>query len=76
MEALAVKGVEMPVGGAAEPHRLFKHSVEYRGEVARRSVDGLQHLGGRDLSLQCLVTLRFALGKFSLTLGKVTLQIG
>jgi len=43
----------------------------------------LQHLGGRGLPLQRLVTLGFApgkfgfaLGKLSLTLGKVTFEIG
>jgi hypothetical protein len=33
-------------------------------------------LGGRGLPLPRLVTLGFALGKFSLTLGKLTFEIG
>jgi len=62
---------------------LVEHRVEHRREVARRGVDDLQHLGGRSLTLQRLVTLGFALvtlglalGKFSLTLGKLTFEIG
>src|SRR5947208_8673702 len=57
----------MPVGRAAEPHRLFEHGVEYGSEVAGRAVDNLQHLGGRGLLFE-----RFAQGALALlALGDV-----
>ena len=43
--------------------------VEHRREIAGRAVDNLQHLAGRGFPLQ-------RLGKFSLTLGKLTFEIG
>src|SRR6516225_9710728 len=55
MEALAVKGVELPVGGVAKPHRSFEYCVEHRDEITRRGVDDLQHLGGRSLAGEPLV---------------------
>ena len=68
--------MQLAENGAAQAHRPFQHHVEYRPEVAGRGVDDLQYLGGRGLPLQRLVTLGSAVGKFSLTLGKLTLQIG
>ena len=41
--------------GFAQPHRLFQHRVEHRRQIAGRSVDNLQHLGGRGLLLQRLL---------------------
>jgi hypothetical protein len=46
------------------------------GEVAGRRVDDLQHLGGRGLPLQRLVTLGFALVTLGFALGKLTFEIG
>jgi hypothetical protein len=57
MEALAVICPQIAVGRFAQPHRLFEHRVEDRGEVARRAVDDLQYLGGRGLLLQSLARL-------------------
>src|SRR3954453_23738672 len=54
---LAVKGLQMAKRGAAQPHRLLEHRVEYRREVAGRGVDDLQHLGGRGLLRQRLARL-------------------
>jgi hypothetical protein len=78
------------VRGAAEGVRLFEDCVEHRAEIAGRGVDYLQHLGHRCLAGERLVAfgcpvvqlrLRFvqfgfSLGNFSLTPGKLTLQIG
>ena len=55
---------------------LFQHCVKHRREVTGRGVDDLQDLSGRGLPLQRLVTLDLALGKFSVTRGKLTLEIG
>jgi hypothetical protein len=41
----------------------------------RRRESPPQHLGRRGLPLQRLVTLSFTLGKFGLTLGKLTFEI-
>ena len=68
--------MQLAEDGATQAHRPFQHHVEYRPEVAGRGVDDLQYLGSRSLPLQRLVTLASAVGKFSLTLGKLTLQIG
>jgi hypothetical protein len=59
----------LPEGRLTQPHRLLEHRVEHGGEIAHRGVDYLQHLSGRGLPLQ-------GLGKFSLTFGKLPLQIG
>jgi hypothetical protein len=68
--------VQLAENGAAQAHRLFQHHVEHRREIARRRIDDLQYLGSPGLPLQRLVTQCLAVGKFSLTLGKLTLQIG
>jgi hypothetical protein len=57
-------------------HRFLEHRIENGGEIARRAVDDLQHLGGRDLLLQGLVTLGFALGKLTSQVGYELLGIG
>jgi hypothetical protein len=49
--------------------RLFQDRLEHRREIAGRGIDDLQYLGGRGFPLQ-------RLGKFSLTLGKLTFEIG
>src|SRR5258707_6418345 len=54
---LAVIGSKLTVGGFAQARRLFEHSIEYRGEVAGRGIDDLQHLSGRGLLLQSLTRL-------------------
>jgi hypothetical protein len=69
MEALPVKGVEMPVGGATQAHCFFEHRVEHRREIAGRRVDDLQDLGGRGFSGQRRVTLGLALGKLTSQIG-------
>ena len=59
-----------------QPHRLFEHRVEHRGEVAGRGIDDLQDLGGRGLPLQCLVALGAALVELPLEFRVDALQIG
>ena len=76
MEAFAVPGSEKAKGCFTQPQRLLQYRVEHGCEIAGGRIDDLQYLGGRGLLLQRLVSLGFALGKFSLTLGKLTLQIG
>jgi hypothetical protein len=76
MKAFTVPNSENAERRLAQPRSLFEHRLEDRREVAGRTVDDLQHLGGRGLLRQRLVTLCFALGKFSLTLGKLTFKIG
>src|SRR5229473_783067 len=46
-EKLAVINSELAVDRFAKASGLFKHFIEYRGEVAGRGIDDLQHLGGR-----------------------------
>src|SRR5262249_54089633 len=43
--------------GVAKAVRFFKDYVEHRGQVTRRAVDDLQHLGRRGLLLQSLARL-------------------
>src|SRR5215472_10047356 len=69
VELLAIECINVPVVRLTQPHRLFQHGVKHRREIARRGVDDAQHLGNGGLLLT-----RFR--KFSLTLGKLTLQIG
>jgi len=52
-----------------QAYGLFEHCVEHRREVAGRGIDDLQYLGGGGLLLA-------GFGKFSLTLGQLTSQIG
>ena len=59
--------------GPAEAVRLFEYRLEHQRQVTGRRIDNAEHLSGRGLPLQRLVTLGFALGKLSLTLGKLTL---
>jgi hypothetical protein len=66
-------------GGMVDPAnvlRLVKDCIENGPEIAQRGIDDLQDLGGRDLLRERLVTRGFALSKFSLTLGKLTFEIG
>ncbi len=56
-EILTVKGHDGTQGGTAEPVRLLQDRVEHRRQIAGRSVDDLQHLGGRGLLLQRLPLL-------------------
>jgi hypothetical protein len=66
---LAVKGGQRAFRCTAQAVRLFQYRVEHWREVAGRRIYDLQDLGGRGLLLQ-------RLGKFSLTLGKPTFEIG
>jgi hypothetical protein len=82
-EMFTVKQNEGTFSRAASVMRLLQDSVENRSEIAGRGVDDLQYLRGRGLLFQRLVTLGFgrvtlgsALGKFSLTLGELTFEIG
>jgi hypothetical protein len=68
-KALAVIDIQATVRRAAERVRFLQDCVEHRREVAGRAVDDPQYLGGRGLLLK-----RF--GKFCLTLGKLTFEIG
>ena len=56
--------------------RLLEDRVEYRREVAGRGIDDLQHLGGRGLLLERLVTLGSAFGKLTMQIGYELLGIG
>jgi hypothetical protein len=73
---IPVIAIEHPVRGLAQVCGLVEHCIEHRREIAGRGIDDLQNLSGRGLPFQRRVTLGLALGKFSLTLGKLTLQIG
>src|SRR5215467_16286296 len=56
-EELAVIGSELTVGRFAQARRLFEHRVKYWCEIAGRTVDDPQHLGGRGLLSERLVAL-------------------
>jgi hypothetical protein len=51
------KSEQRPVSGIAKQQCLVQHRIEYRREVARRGINDAQHLGGRGLSREGLVTL-------------------
>jgi hypothetical protein len=55
---------------------LFQYCVEHRREVAGRRVDDAEHLGGRGLPLQYLVTLSRALVQHPAQLGNLALEVG
>jgi len=57
VELLAIERQNVPVVRLTQPHRLFKHRVEHRREIAGRGIDDLQYLGGCGLLLQCLARL-------------------
>src|SRR5215471_9391380 len=69
MHLFAIPDPQEPDGSLAQAQRFFEHRVEHRRESAGRRIDYPQYLGGRGLLLT-----RFS--KFSLTFGKLTLQIG
>jgi hypothetical protein len=73
---LAIIKTERTECGPAQCVCFFQYRFEHRHEVARRRVDNPEHLSGRGLLPQSLVTLGLAFGKFSLTLGKLTFEIG
>ena len=75
-KGFAVKKLQCALRNSAERVRLLQNCVKHRREVAGRGVDDLQYVGGRGLPLQSLITLGLALGKFSRTLSKLTLQTG
>src|SRR5437773_8056692 len=76
LEPPPVRDRERAEISAAKAHRLFEHRVEHWGEIAGRGVDDAEHLGGRGLPLQCLVTLLGALVQAPAQLGKLALEIG
>src|SRR6516165_3531333 len=56
-KAITVVGPKHAKSDLAQAHGLFEHSVEHRREIAGRTVDDLQYLGGRGLLLQSLPRL-------------------
>jgi hypothetical protein len=65
MEALAIKGIEVPVGGPTKTHRPFEHRIEHRREIAGRRIDDLQYLSARGLLSERLVSFGSAFGKLT-----------
>jgi len=76
MKPLAIPNRQRSKSRLADPGRLLENCVEDRYQIAGRGIDYLEDLGGCDLLISCRVTLGFALGKFSLALGKLTFEIG
>ena len=75
--------VKLTMPSVAKPHRSFEHCIEHRGKVTGRGIDDPQNLGGRGLLSERFVALGRRLiqvplrfGKFSLTLGKLTFEVG
>ena len=60
----------------AQAVRLFKNSVEDRGEIAGRRIDVLKHLCQGHLAGQPRVALGSAFGKLTLQIGNELLAIG
>ena len=54
---------------AAKAVRLFKNSVEHRGEIAGRRIEGLKHLCQGRLAGQTRGALGSAFGKLPLQIG-------
>jgi hypothetical protein len=69
MKALTIPGPQDAKCRLAQPYRLFQHRVEHRREVAGRTVDDPQYLGGRSFSGQRLVQFGRALLQFALEIG-------
>ena len=61
---------------AAKGVRLFKNSVEDRGEITGRRIGGLKHLCQRRLAGQPRVALGSAFGKLTPQIGYELLAIG
>ena len=61
---------------AAKAVRLFKNSVEHRGEIAGRRIDVLKHLCQGHLAGQPRVALGSAFGKLTLQIGYQLRGIG
>ena len=74
-EVFAIINQQAAEIGRAEIMCLLQHRVEHRREVAGRGIDDLQHLGGRGLLLQRLVTLGVALSKLPLEFRDELLRI-
>jgi hypothetical protein len=50
-EELAVAQVEVAEAGGTEPHCIREHCLEHRLELARRTGNDLEHIGGGGLLL-------------------------
>jgi hypothetical protein len=75
-EIFPVANYQTAVGCAAKSVSLLQYCVKDRREVAGRGVDDLQHLGGRGLSSQRLVTFRSEVVSLGVALSELTLEIG
>jgi hypothetical protein len=60
----------------AKPGRRFGHSVQHRLHIAGRAADNIEHIAGRGLVLDRLVTLGSAFSKLPLQIGYKLLGIG
>ena len=76
MKPLAIPNRQRSKNRLADPGRLLENCVEDRYQIAGRGIDYLEDLGGCGLLISCRVTLGYALGKFSITLGELTFEIG
>jgi hypothetical protein len=75
-ERLAVVAPQSPACGIAQAPRFLEHRLEHGFQVAGRGIDDLQHLGGRGLLSERLVTLGSRLGKLASQIGYEPLGIG
>ena len=75
-ETFAIVGTRTPEAGLAQPHRLFQHRVEHRGEIAGRGIDDPQHLGGRGLLVERLRQFGGAVVDLLFEFGVGCLQVG
>src|SRR5215831_8447912 len=69
MKSLAIPNRQRSKNRLADPGHLLQYCLEHWCEFAGRGIDDLQDFSGRRLPLQ-------RLGMFSLTLGKLTFEIG
>ena len=76
VEIFAVIGDQCAMLDAAKGVRLFKNSVEHRGEIAGRRIGGLKHLCQGRLAGQRFVSLGCAFGKLTLQIGNELFAIG
>jgi hypothetical protein len=76
VELLAIERQNVPVVRLTQPHRLFKHRIEDRGEIAGRGINDLQDLGGSGFSSKRRVALNLAFGERASKVSNDLVRIG
>src|SRR5262249_61819052 len=75
-EAISLAEVQRADLRLADAHRVRKHGLEDRLQIARRGRDDAQHLRGRRLLLQRLGEMLLYIGEFAGPLVQLFLEVG